>query len=169
MNDTVKYILRFIALVLIQVLFLNNINFMGFINPLCYIYFIMVFPSSLNKDLLLLLGFGLGLTIDICCNTLGCHTFATTLIAYLKPYMQRFFGPNEEYEFAEPSFTSFGMASFLQYATTLTLIHHIAFFCVESMSLAHLGYLLFSIVATTFFTVFLIGVLQWCKRARQKK
>ena len=138
MNMSVRYIFMFIVVVLLQVLLLNNICFLGFINPYLYVYFILVLPSSLNKDLTLLLGFLLGLVIDIFCGTLGCHAFATTALAYLKPYFQKVFGPREIYESVVPSMSSYGMKMFLQYVAYLVFIHHFIFFLIDLILLLHL-------------------------------
>ena len=40
----VRNIIRFVFLVLLQVLILNNIQFSGYINPYFYIYFILLLP-----------------------------------------------------------------------------------------------------------------------------
>jgi len=41
-NEILKNIIRFILLVLTQVLLLNHINFLGYVNPYIYILFIIV-------------------------------------------------------------------------------------------------------------------------------
>jgi len=56
---------RFIVLILVQVLVLNSIEFLGYINPYIYILFIILFPINNNRPLFIFLGFLLGLTIDL--------------------------------------------------------------------------------------------------------
>lgn len=164
-NGTFKQLLTFIGLVLLQVLILNNICFLGYINPYLYIYFILVAPSSINKDLLLLLGFVLGLSVDVFCGTLGCHAFATTLLTYLKPYFHKLFGPRETYEEAEPSLKGFGVGAFMKYVALLVLIHHLAFFFVETMSFAHFFRTLSVAIGCSLFTTLLIYLVQRLKRS----
>ena len=43
--------------------YFNHINFLGYVNPYPYILFILVFPFTGNKGLLIFLGFLLGLFI----------------------------------------------------------------------------------------------------------
>lgn len=160
MNDKIKYTLMFVGLILLQTLLLNNINFLGFINPYLYIYFILTLPSSVNKDITLLLGFFLGLGIDIFCGTLGCHTFATTLTAYLKPYCQKGSGPREDYEIIQPSFRSFGSKEFMQYAFILVLIHHFSLFFVEAFTLSHFFKTFLNALCCTIFTILLIFFIE---------
>ena len=159
-NDYLQDVLKFIGLVLLQVLLLNNICFLGYINPYFYIYLILTLPSSINKDIVLLIGFVLGLTIDIFCDTLGCHIFATTLIAYLKPYFHKLFGPRDEYEAQIPSIRSFGTGEFLKYTFSMVIIHHLAFFFVETLSFAHFFHTLMVALGCMVFTILLIYVVQ---------
>ncbi len=84
MLTVLQNILSFVLLVLFQVLALNNIQFLGFINPYIYILFIIALPVKTPRWLSLILAFILGLTLDIFSNTLGMHAFATVLIAFLR-------------------------------------------------------------------------------------
>lgn len=160
MIGAVRYVVSFILLVLLQVLILNNVCFLGFINPYLYIYFILLLPSSVNKDMTLFLGFLLGLSIDIFCGTLGCHAFATTLLAYLKPHFQKIFGPREDYEAVTPSFKSFGPQMFMQYAGILVLIHHFVFFLIEAFTLSHFFNTLLNTITCSIFTLLLIYIVE---------
>ena len=67
--------IRFIILVLVQVLIFNNINFMGYINPYIYILFIVLYPTKNNRALLIFLSFLLGLSIDLWYWWYSCSGF----------------------------------------------------------------------------------------------
>ncbi len=97
MPTALQNIFRFILLVLLQVLVLNNIQFMGYINPYLYILFILSLPYQTPKWFVLLLGFRLGLTIDVCSNTMGMHAFATVFVAFLRGGTIKLFTSIEEY------------------------------------------------------------------------
>ena len=88
-----KYVLHFIVLVFVQVFILNRIELGGYINPYLYILFVMLMPFQTPKWLLLLLGFFLGLTIDLFAHTPGMHSSATVLIAFLRPYVLELIAP----------------------------------------------------------------------------
>ena len=165
-NDSVRYVFSFVGLVLLQVLLLNNIQFLGFINPFFYLYFILCLPSSVSKDMLLFLGFILGFTVDIFSGTLGCHTFATVLLAYLKPYCQRIFGPREYNEIVVPSWRSFGTLMYFQYVFYLVFIHQIVFFFVEAFTFAHFWSTLLKAVCCCLFTVFFILCIEYIKQRK---
>ena len=71
---------RFIVLVLAQALVLNNINFLGYINPYIYILFIILFPIKNNRMLFVFLGFLLGLSVDLFLDSGGVHAAASVSI-----------------------------------------------------------------------------------------
>ena len=56
-NKLIKYTVMFLVAVLVQVLFLNQVQFSGYINPYFYIVFVLLLPLSTPRYLLLLLGF----------------------------------------------------------------------------------------------------------------
>ena len=71
MNEIPKNLIRFVVLVLIQVMILNNIQVSGFINPYMYVLFILLLPFETPNWLLLLLSFFLGLSVDVAAITKG--------------------------------------------------------------------------------------------------
>ncbi|MCB0756525.1 MAG: rod shape-determining protein MreD, partial [Flavobacteriales bacterium] len=70
-TDSLKYLWQFGLLCLLQVLIFNHLNLGGYINPFPYIYLILILPISMGRIQLLLIGFLLGLTIDVFSDTGG--------------------------------------------------------------------------------------------------
>jgi rod shape-determining protein MreD len=156
MRITAKYIVRFILLVLVQVLILNNVKFLGFINPYLYILFIITLPISTPRVFLLLIAFVLGLSIDIFSNTPGVHAFATVFAAFMKAPLIRLFAPRDSYDYVEPSMQTFGMNQFVKYAVLMVFIHQIALFAVEAFSFQNVGLLILKILLNSIFTLLLL-------------
>ncbi len=73
-SNWLKQLILFVMLILIQVLVLNHISFMGYATPFLYIYFILKMPLGTNRNLLILLSFLLGISVDIFCNTMCTST-----------------------------------------------------------------------------------------------
>ena len=165
-NPFFKNSLYFVLYVLVQVLILNNILFFTFINPYLYILFIILLPSTVTRDAALLIGFLMGLIIDIFSGTPGFNAFATVLIAYIKPFFQKAFGPREEHELLIPSFKTYGAGMFLQYAGYLTLIHHFMFFLIEAGSIFNFGAVLIKTLCSSIFTMLLIVSIEIFKLRR---
>ena len=92
-------IIRFIALVLLQVLICNQMNFLGSINPYIYILFILIYPVKNNSLSFIFTSFVLGILIDIFMDTGGAHAAASVTIAYMRPVFLKFsFGAAYEYQ-----------------------------------------------------------------------
>ncbi len=147
--------LRFIVLVLLQVLILNHINFFGFVNPYVYILFILVFPLNGNQSLLILLSFLLGLTIDIFGDSGGVHAAACVFVAYLRPLILKFsFGISYEYNTVKISKVS--LTERLVYVSLMVLLHHLVLFGLEIFSLSHILLILKSTLFSGIFSILLI-------------
>ena len=130
-NEFLTNATRFIALILIQVIILNNINFLGYINPYLYILFILVFPFTGNRSLLIILAFVLGLTIDIFTDSGGVHAAASTFIGYARPAFLKFsFGVSYEYNTIKISKTP--MSERLTYISLMVLGHHLMLFSTRN-------------------------------------
>lgn len=152
-------------LVLAQVLALNNIQFMGFINPYIYILFILLLPVRLPRWISLLLAFGLGLTIDAFSNTMGMHAFATVLVAFFRNGVIKLFTSIEEGNNPTPSFYTFGVGAYVKYVVVMVLLHHSALFILESFSFNHLWIVTFKILLSSLVTILLIlGIRSFNKK-----
>lgn len=146
--------IRFIILVLTQVLICNHINFLGYINPYIYILFIVLFPTKNNRSLFILLSFLLGLTIDLFSDSGGIHAAASVFIAYARPLILRSsFGV--QYENYAIKFDNVEFGSKLSYITFLTLIHHIIFFSLEIFSASKIILVLQKTLFSSIFTILL--------------
>lgn len=138
-QPVVKHIIRFLLLVLLQVLVLDNIQFHGFIIPYIYVMFILLLPLQINKSQLLILAFVMGITIDFFGNTLGLHTAALVFMAYARPGVLRFYFPRLEADLnEEPGLRKLGFSGFLRYVFTLVLLEQIALTFLELFSFRHL-------------------------------
>lgn len=154
-SDILANILRFIALVLLQVLLLNHINFLGYINPYVYILFIILFPLDGNRSLLIFLSFLLGLSVDIFDDSGGVHAAASVFIAYLRSSILKFsFGVSYEY-----NMTKISKAPLIEqftYISLMVLAHHIVLFALEIFNLSHILLLLKSTLFSGIFSTVII-------------
>ena len=152
----VQNIISFILLVLVQVLALNNIQFLGYINPYIYILFILSLPVRLPQWITLLLGFVLGLTIDTFSNTMGTHAFATVLIAFLRNGIIKLFTAIEEGNNPVPSFHTFGVGAYVKYVILMTLVHHTTLCFLEAFSFSLFWVVFFKVILSSIVTILII-------------
>lgn len=163
MQIVLQNIFRFIILVLIQVLILNNIQFLGYINPYVYILFVLSLPLFTKRWVTLLLAFLLGITIDIFSNTLGMHAFASVLVAFMRTGIIRVFTSLEEGNNPIPSFHSFGVSAYIKYVVLMVLIHHSTLFFLEAFSLVHFWITMGKILLSSVITILIIFGIQSLK------
>ena len=136
-NSILKNIIRFVGLVFIQVLILNNINFLGYINPYLYVLFILLYPFNANQSLFLILSFLLGFSIDLFEDSGGVHAAACVVIAFIRPNLLRFsFGISYDHQNLRLSTTPFGAR--LSYIFISIIIHHFILFFLEIFSFSHI-------------------------------
>jgi rod shape-determining protein MreD len=152
----IQNILLFIILILVQTLLLNNIQFLGFINPYIYVLFILSLPVRLPRWITLLLGFSLGLIIDAFSNTLGLHAFATTLVAYARSFIINLFTSIDEGNNPTPSFHTFGVGAYVKYVFFMVFMHHTALFALEAFTFSHFWLISFKVVLSSALTVLII-------------
>jgi rod shape-determining protein MreD len=160
MPTVLQNIIRFILLVLFQVLVLNNIQFLGYINPYLYILFILALPVQMPRWATLLLAFGLGLTIDTFSNTIGMHAFATVLVAFLRNGIIKLFTSIEEGNNPTPSFHTFGVSAYIKYTVILVFIHHATLFTLEAFSFSNFWITLSKILLSSLVTLLMILGIQ---------
>ena len=161
-NTIIRNILRFIVLVLVQVLLIKNIEIGRFINPFLYVLFIIALPFETPKWLLLLSGFILGITIDMFYDTMGMHAAATVFIAYIRPVILNLFSPREGYEFGtQPTIQYLGVPWFISYSGILIILHHFVLFYLEVFRFSEFFSTLFRVIVSSVFTLLLIIASQY--------
>ncbi len=171
MNVIFKNTIRFVLLVFVQSFVLNKISLHQMITP--YVYFIFIFwlPFSINRTLLLILGFALGYTVDSFQHHPGFHASACVLIAYLRPFLLNLLitQDNHELSYEEPSYRSLGgMMPYLVYTGALILIHNSWLFLLEAWQLADVYYFIFKTILSTIISFILLFIIEIGFSRKQK-
>lgn len=126
-NEILQNTVRFIVLVLVQVLLLDKILFLGYINPYLYPLFIIIYPLTGNKGLLILLSFLLGLSIDMFSDSGGIHAAASVFIAWIRPFVLKYsFGVS--YEYNTMRVHSASLSQQMAYVLSMVFVHHFVLF-----------------------------------------
>lgn len=155
-------LIRFIILVLLQVLFLKNIGYYNLATPYLYILFILLLPFEIPNFLLFLLSFIMGLTIDIFYDTLGLNAAACTLLAFVRILFISVTVQKEGFDNEpEPRLGLMGFRWFIFYATILTVFHHLVLFTLEVFRFSDIPFILLRALLSSLFTIFLILVAEF--------
>ena len=150
-------ILQFILLLFVQAFLLSNINFFGFINPNLYLLFFLMYRFDGDRTVLIILGFLMGLLLDLLTQGSGGHTIASLTITYLRPYIIRFsFGVNYDAPMGmiRGSLVNQRVAYFLQ----MILIHHLLLFVVIYFSFDNILTIIKNTFLSAFFTFILVYI-----------
>lgn len=144
-----KQLIRLIALMLIQVLILNQLQFFGLCHPYVFILFLLMMPISLPRSLDLIIAALVGLVMDLFCNSLGVHMAACILIAFLRRPMISNLVMDETRLIGDINSITLGRIGFFKYATVLICIYHTMVVLLNAWSFAHIGLNLLQILLSS--------------------
>lgn len=169
-NKIVINILRFIGLILLQVLVIDNIRLGYYIHPYIYVLFIFLLPFNIHSWKLLLLGFLCGFSVDLFNGTPGLNAAATVMMAFARPFIinamtrRKEINPNDE-----PSLNNMGISWFFVYSLLLLAIHNITLFMLESFSFKLIGVVLTQTLMSVFSSTLLIFIILLLFKKSNKK
>jgi len=162
MNIILSNLFRFIVLVAIQVLFLNNISLYNLAVPYPYILFIILLPLDIPIFWLYFFSFLLGLTIDVFSNTPGIHAAACCIMALARIVTLSFMNSRGSSEFETlPSIRNIGFDRFITYAGILVVVHHLSLFIIEIFRFSEVFYIILNVIGSSIFTLFLVVLSQY--------
>ncbi|MCJ8208543.1 rod shape-determining protein MreD [Mucilaginibacter sp. RS28] len=164
-------LIRFFALVFLQVFLLKNLTLYNLSTPYPYITFILLLPFETPNLVLFVLSFILGLTIDAFYDTPGLHAATCVILAvvrviFINLTVQKDGFDNEP----EPTLSVMGFRWFFFYASILTLCHHFFLFNLEVFRFSEIQYTLLRFIFSSIFTIVLMlisGFLFF--RSRERK
>ncbi|NLP57337.1 rod shape-determining protein MreD [Lutibacter sp. B1] len=158
--------LRFIGLVLLQVLVLNHINLFGHINPMIYIVWVFLFPVRKNKSLFLILSFLLGLTVDLFSNSGGINASATLFIAYFRLPILKAVLKKSDFDNILFNLRAIPFPKAFLFILILTIIHHFIVFSLEYFSFNAYSEIIYNTILTSVFTIIIsiLGIILFTKK-----
>ena len=156
-RDNILHIFQFFLLLFLQSFLLNNINLFGFINPNLYLLFIIIYRLDGNPTLLIIIGFVMGLLLDLLTQGSGGHTIATLTIAYLRLSIIKFsFGVN--YDVPMGMIKGSLLRQRLLYFMLMVVIHHLVLYSIVYFSLDNTITILKNTLFTSFFTFIMVFI-----------
>lgn len=169
-KTALQFVILYVLMVLAQVIVFNHICLFGYAVPLVFIYLIIKLPMTMSTNWVLTVSFLLGLTIDIFSDTQGMNSLACTLLGVLRrPVLRLYFPREEEMSMPMPSFRSLGVAVYLKYVFSISLIYCALFFMIESFSLFNPMRLLIKIASSALLTFIIIIAIDSLTFRRNEK
>ena len=156
-RDNILHIFQFFLLLFLQSFLLNNINLFGFINPNLYLLFIIIYRLDGNPTLLIIIGFVMGLLLDLLTQGSGGHTIATLTIAFLRLSIIKFsFGVN--YDVPMGMIKGSLLRQRLLYFMLMVVIHHLVLYSIVYFSFDNTITILKNTLFTSFFTFIMVYI-----------
>jgi hypothetical protein len=161
-GNIISYVLYFILFFFLQVIFFRNVSLFDY--ALCFVYigYLLMLPIDIKPIPLMLIAFAFGLLIDSFFDTVGINSFVCVFIAYIRPYILKLLTPGGGYDTqTEISISYMGFVWFIKYAALVIFIHHFLYFTLESWNISYFLRIMVRSVLSTFFTLFVIVLLQY--------
>ena len=159
MNNLYNIIFLFLSLLFLQVFILNNVLFLGYINPYVYIAFVIFYPLKKERYLFLFLSFLLGLAIDFFSDSGGINAFSLLFIAYIRLFFIRVI-----FKKTEPDYLLFDLdqepfGKVFNYVIILIVIHHFILFSLANFSTQNFSSVIVNTLYSSIFTsvLFFLG------------
>lgn len=155
---------RFIGLLLLQVLVIRQIELGSVGGSIIQIYvyplFILLLPIKVTREVLLLLGFLLGIMVDVFYNSAGLHASATVFLAFVRPFILNVVEPRSGYD-STKGLTPLRIKWnwFLRYAALSVGLHSLWFQLADSFNFALLGVILVKTLLSGIFSLLFIFIL----------
>ena len=154
-RETLLLTIRFVFLLLLQVLVLNNIHFLGYINPNLYLLFVFLYPLEKERGNFIFISFLLGLCVDFFSNSGGINAAATVCIAYLRLPLLKLILNKYDLDYKLFHLMSESLLKVFLFITLLTFVHHSLFYFLDYFSFKDVGMLAYKVITASIFTIIL--------------
>jgi len=154
--------LSFFLYLFFQVLIFKNAVL--FHTAFCFIYiaYLLLLPVETNPLFLMLIGFVMGIVIDMFYDSIGLHAMSCVLIMYLRNHWLARLTPQGGYEIsAVPGIAMSGVQWLLVYITPLILLHQAVLFFTEVGGFQYFWFTLVKVLTSTLFTIIVILIVQY--------
>ncbi len=165
MNSAVlANIVRFIGLLLLQVLIIKQIELGpiggSIIQLFVYPLFLLLIPLRTPREVQLLIGFVVGISIDLFYNSAGLHASACVFLAFVRPYVLRIVEPRAGYDKTKGLTPErINWSWFIRYASLGALAHSLWFHLIDAFTFAAFGVILLKTVLSLIFSLLFIFIL----------
>lgn len=160
-NNLLKLGVAYVMYFIIQVFVLKDLVLFGDAFCFLYVYAILLLPLEIKAIPLMLLGFFMGLAVDIFYDTPGMHAASTVLLAFLRNPWIKVNTPRGGYdENVPPTLLNMGLAWSTAYSFPLILIHHVCFFYLDFLGTSFSHSIVIRILSSVLFTFVLAAIVQ---------
>ncbi len=157
-RNNISLLISFILLVFFQTLVFNNLYLFGFINPMVYVLFLVIYRFDYDQTFFILSSFILGFLIDFLSQSGGAHTLSTLTIGFLRPSIIKYtFSVTSEMPVSfQDDNRIFNKYLFL---STIVGLHHFLYFTLVYFNLEATSLIIKNTSLTFIFSLILISLI----------
>ena len=128
----------------------------GLCQPQIYVLCLLTMPIVLPHWADLLIGFAIGLLMDIFCNSIGVHTAACVLLMYLRQPLIASLVQEHERLTGEISWLTVSPEAYIKYVIILVSLHQFTVSMLTAWSFRHFGFTLLQVLISATISIALI-------------
>ncbi|MDE6510874.1 MAG: hypothetical protein K2L00_02090 [Muribaculaceae bacterium] len=152
-KSVISYIFLFVTVVLLQALLMNHIVLFNSAVCFIFIYFLVKLPINVAPNLLLTLGFLLGISVDMLSDTPGLNALCCTVLASLKhPVFFAYEQHDDQKRTMAPGIGTMGILNFCKFTFSISALYCLMAFFVEYIEFTDILGILIKAAASTLFT-----------------
>lgn len=140
--DWTKQFVRYIVVMLLQVLLFDQLQLWGVCHPYIYVLCLLMLPITLPHSVDMLIGAAAGFVMDVFCNSLGIHMAACILLMFIRPYLLGGIVNDKDRLNEQINLHAIGIEAFVKYTVILVVVHHLTVFLLAAWSWEHIGFAL---------------------------
>lgn len=154
-------ILRFVILIILQILVLNYVYLGGYMIPFIYLLAVLMLPTRIGRIPLLLIAFGSGMLIDIFCAVPGFHAFSCTMMAMTRIIFGHSMLERDNPAGIEvPNMVTVPLPVLAGYFLVMSLIYCFTYFLLESFCFGNFLWMMLSVLLSALATCALMLLYQ---------
>ena len=165
-NAILTNVFRFLLLLILQVFVFKQVTlgheYLRIFQVLAYPLFILLLPFRTPRYLVILLGFVMGLSVDIFYDSPGIHASALVFMAFLRDWVLRWMEPKGGYNINfSPTKERMGLSWFFQYASILLGFHLFFYFSVEAFTFVYIIDIIQKTIGSFIVSLAIIMIIQF--------
>lgn len=169
MIQIAKYLFYFLLCLLLQWSLLDNLNLFGYLNAQLLIVFYLALPTSINKYVYMLIGFGIGMITDVFYGTGGIYTTAFLWVGFFRSVFVRLIVVRKEAEVPSIRFTYVEFGKLITYYTLGLLTFFLALYIMEDFSLNRIFQSTGRAITSTAFNITLFALIELLISVKKEK
>ncbi len=169
MIDVFKYLLIFVLCMLLQLMVLDNIYLFGYLNPNLLMVFFLALPLGIHRFFYLILGFAMGLLVDVLYGTGGVYTSAYLFLGFIRQNILDLVITKKGSDLPQMRFAYVEMGKLISFYALSFFTFFMVLFFVEDFTLYNFGKTIVRATISTAFNVVLFVIIEFLISSKKTK